>query len=181
MIKGIVEDSGFVWGKRSKQTLVGSHPDLEDVLTLALKKTVVDMAAYDGGRNEAEQREHVRNGKSDTMNSSHRYDSNKIFYACDIVPWINGTTSWKPEDYHRLMRSVFYAGHKLCVPLDWGGWWTGTSFGPDMPHVGLDKRFYPPGGAVSTYRSRHRAGYRWLVNVKTGKYESTKYYHNRQV
>lgn len=173
----LVENSGFKFGSRSKRVVEHAHPDLRDVLTLGLIKSVMDFAVYDGGRTEAEQAEHVRSGASDTMNSRHRIDPiNRIHFAVDLVPWINDDVSWNPEHYLPVMRALFYASAQLGVPLDWGGWWKGTSFGRDMPHVALHKKFYAPRTPVSTFRARHRAGHKWVTSPKTGRYVKTKFH-----
>lgn len=172
----LVTNSGHVFGARSENVIEFAHPDLGDLLRYALLRSAMDFTVYDGGRTLAQQREHVRNGKSDTLNSRHRIDDYRLHYAVDLVPYIDGAINWNPQYYLPVMRAIFHAANVLGVPVNWGGWWTGTSFGRDMPHVALDTRLYPHHGPVSTYRARHRAGHRWEADVKTGKYTHTTFH-----
>jgi peptidoglycan L-alanyl-D-glutamate endopeptidase CwlK len=120
-------------GTRSKQNLSGVHPDLVDVVKLAITITEQDFTVIEGIRNINRQRELVKAGKSTTMNSRHITG-----HAVDMVPW---PVDW--EDIKRfevVAEAMKLAAEELDVPIVWGGDW--KSF-YDAPHFELNRKSYP--------------------------------------
>lgn len=81
-------------GSKSRAELKGVHPDLVGVVERAIQITTQDFSVHDGLRTEAEQREYVRTGASQTMNSMHRTQADGFGHAVDLVPFINGKLRW---------------------------------------------------------------------------------------
>lgn len=167
----------FQFGAASNRNKREAHPDLITVLEWGIRRTVTDFTIYDGGRTLQTQQGHVDSGASMTLNSRHRFDEHRIFYAVDLAPWINGTIDWSPEKYIPIFNAIFEGAAHYGIPLDWGGWW--KSFKGDFNHIALDRKHYPKDFNVSTYQSRLDAGYKLITNPETGKYVRTEYYERK--
>lgn len=61
----------FIFGKASESNLIGVHPDLVKVVRRALEITPIDFKVIEGCRTVERQRELVKDGASQTMNSRH--------------------------------------------------------------------------------------------------------------
>ena len=145
----------FKLGNRSLQRLEGVHPDLVKVVEKAIELTSIDFTVLEGVRDIERQRELVRTGASQTLDSRHLTG-----HAVDIAPWVGGKVSWHWPHYFPMADSMLRACRELDIPLRWGGnWrvhdlrkWYGSSellnskykgrF-PDGPHFELTRKFYP--------------------------------------
>lgn len=112
------KDSGFVLSERSLKNLEGVNPTLVKVVKRAIQITNTDFAVIEGLRTKERQKELVRKGASKTMNSRHLTG-----HAVDIAPVIDGTISWKFEDYYPLVEAMRQAANELSVRIRWGGAW----------------------------------------------------------
>lgn len=121
----------FVLGAGSLKELTGVHPRLVDVVQRAIKISPVDFGVHDGLRTEAEQREYVKRGVSQTMNSMHRKQADGLGHAVDLVPYINGKLRWEWDPIYDIAAAVAQAlkdhneqcdGQKPLV-IRWGGCW----------------------------------------------------------
>ena len=119
-------------GTRSMQSLSGVHPDLVDVVKLAITITGVDFTVIEGIRNINRQRELYKAGKSTTMNSRHITG-----HAVDLAPW---PISWDWGEFYPIADAMKEAAEDLDISIDWGGDW--KSF-PDGPHFQLSRKDYP--------------------------------------
>jgi len=129
-------------GTRSLQNLSGVHPDLVSVVEKAIKITKVDFTVIEGVRNINRQRQLVKSGASQTMNSRHLTG-----HAVDIAPWpFNGDTDkdgvrniedW--DEYYPIADAMKEAAKELGIDLEWGGDW--KSF-KDGPHHQLSRKSY---------------------------------------
>ncbi|QUL77199.1 peptidoglycan hydrolase [Escherichia phage A73] len=126
---------GFVLGKRSIERLKGVHPDLVEVVKLAIKKSTIDFTVGEGLRTIETQRKYVAEGKSKTMNSRHLTG-----HAVDLWPLVNGSVTWDWKYYYPMAEAVKDAAKELNIPIEWGGDW--TSF-KDGPHFQLPHKLYP--------------------------------------
>lgn len=115
----------YKFGSRSKIRMEGLHPDLVAVLEIAIKRTPIDFTVLEGLRTEERQRELVRDGKSQTMNSRHLTG-----HAVDIAPLVNGQATWDWKYYNQLAPIMKQAAADLGVNLEWGGDWTSFKDGP---------------------------------------------------
>lgn len=118
---------------RSLSKLEGVHDDLVRVVTLAREKT--DFLVTEGLRTVERQKELVKNGKSQTMNSRHLYG-----YAVDLC---DCDGCYDVPDMQAIARAMKSAAAELDIPIKWGGDW--KSF-KDTPHFELDRRKYPDKG-----------------------------------
>lgn len=128
--------SKFVFSTRSEKNMQGVHPDLVKVTRRALELTDVDFMVIEGKRTEARQRQLVKNGASQTMNSRHLTG-----HAVDCAPLVNREIPWKDWSKFKLVAdAMLQAAKELGVDLEWGGNW--ISF-KDGPHFQLTHKSYP--------------------------------------
>lgn len=125
----------FVFSKRSRDNLIGVHPDLVKVMYKTLATSPIDFVVIEGMRSLARQKELFTTGKSQTMNSRHLQGK-----AVDFAAWIDGAISWELKYYTIISNWAKRAGHDLQVPIVWGGDWEHFK---DSDHIELDRRAYP--------------------------------------
>jgi len=126
----------FKLGKKSRRNLKGVHPDLINVVHLALSITKVDFMVFEGVRSLKKQRLYYKKGRTKTMDSYHLYG-----LAVDLIPYRCGKITWGDRKaFKEVARSMKVASKQLKVKVDWGyklwGW--------DMPHyqmTGMKKRY----------------------------------------
>lgn len=128
--------SKFKFSNRSEENLRGVHPDLVKVVRRALELTSIDFMVIEGKRTEARQRDLVKSGASQTMNSRHLTG-----HAVDCAPLVNREIPWKDWSKFKLVAdAMLRAGKELGIDVEWGGNW--TSF-KDGPHFQLSRKSYP--------------------------------------
>lgn len=127
--------SKFKLSKRSLSRLEGLHPDLVQVVMLAITLTEVDFGVTEGLRTVERQRVLKAAGASQTMNSRHITG-----HAVDLVAYIGAEISWDWPLYHKIADAMSRASKALSIPVVWGGNW--ESF-PDGPHFELSRSAYP--------------------------------------
>lgn len=125
----------FRFSQRSKDRLVGVHPDLVKVATRALELTPVDFGITEGVRSLETQKKYVAEGKSQTMKSRHLHG-----FAVDVVAYPKDKDTWNMKYYRMIADAFKQAGRELGVPVVCGVDW--VSF-KDGPHIELDKKVYP--------------------------------------
>ncbi len=109
----------YILGTRSRQKLQGVDPSLVEVVERAIQITAVDFAVTDGLRTIEQQREYVRTGASQTMNSRHLTG-----HAVDLVPFIGNTVRWELTLMCQIALAVRFAALELDVAIRWGGCWS---------------------------------------------------------
>ncbi len=115
--------SGFSFGPASRAELVGVHPKLIAFAEKTLALSPVDFSVHDGLRTEAEQREYVRTGVSQTMESMHRKQADNLGHAVDLVPVINGVKRWEWPPIYKIATAASIAATQLGLGIRWGGAW----------------------------------------------------------
>ncbi|MCB5320382.1 M15 family metallopeptidase, partial [Yersinia massiliensis] len=115
--------------------LIGVHPDLVKVVRRALEITPIDFKVIEGCRTVERQRELVKDGASQTMNSRHLTG-----HAVDIVPLPDGKVSWEWKYFYPMADAMKQAATELGITVEWGGNWTTFK---DGPHFQLPARQYP--------------------------------------
>lgn len=125
----------FYLSQRSKNNLVGVHPDLVAVVKLAIKRTPVDFVVTQGVRTMAEQRRLKAIGASRTLRSRHLTG-----HAVDVAALDGKEIRWDWPLYARIAQAFKAAADELDVPIVWGGDW--RSF-KDGPHFELSREVYP--------------------------------------
>lgn len=131
----------------SKKRLSHAHPDLQEVVSLAIKKTKVDFGVGETARSMTRQKALKDAGASKTMNSRHLLKTPKnnpelgeVAHAVDLYAWVDGRVSWDWPLYHQIAAAMFEAANELGIDLEWGGNW--KSF-KDGPHFELSWKSYP--------------------------------------
>lgn len=109
---------GFVLGSRSVQRLKGVHPDLVAVVKRAITLTSIDFTVLEGLRTVERQRELVRTGASQTMDSRHITG-----HAVDLGAFVAGQVQWEWALYPQIADAVRRAAIELGTPIRWGGGW----------------------------------------------------------
>lgn len=125
----------FRFSQRSKDRLVGVHPDLVKVATRALELTPVDFGITEGVRSLETQKKYVAEGKSQTMKSRHLHG-----FAVDVVAYPKDKDTWNMKYYRMIADAFKQAGRELGVPVVCGVDWVTFK---DGPHIELDKKVYP--------------------------------------
>ena len=113
----------FVLGAKSRAELVGVHPDFVRFVELTLRYSTQDFGVHDGLRSEAEQREYVRTGVSQTMDGKHLKQSDGWGHAGDLVPFINGKLRWEWPPIYVIAAAAKRAAAELNLRIRWGGCW----------------------------------------------------------
>ena len=126
--------SRFRFSRRSEEKLRTLQPHLVKVARLALRKSRVDFTIISGRRSLEEQRQLVKSGRSQTMNSRHIKGE-----ALDFVP-LDPTTGKGRFDRGLAVKfavAFMDAGQELAIPVRWGGIWHHFE---DIPHIELINR-----------------------------------------
>ena len=121
--------------RRSRDRLVGVHPDLVQVVEAAIARTPVDFRVTEGLRTPKRQAALVRAGASRTLNSRH-----VTGHAVDVCALVEGKVRWDWPLYPRIAGAFKAAALALDVPVIWGGDWPRLR---DGPHFELDRSRYP--------------------------------------
>ena len=122
-------------GQRSKDRLVGVHPDLRRVVERAIGESPLDFTVLEGLRTLERQKVLFAKGATKTMNSRHLTG-----HAVDLAPVIAGQVSWDWPLYDKLALVVFAAAKDEGVAISWGGNWKTFR---DGPHFELPWDRYP--------------------------------------
>jgi len=125
----------YTLSKKSRDRLVGVHPDLVKVVNRAIEITTCDFAILEGVRSLARQEQLVKAGASQTMKSRHLTG-----HAVDLGAYVAGSVRWDWPLYHKLAVAVKQAAAELQIPIEWGGDWTTFK---DGPHWQLPWKDYP--------------------------------------
>jgi peptidoglycan L-alanyl-D-glutamate endopeptidase CwlK len=108
----------FVLGQRSLQRLDGVHADLVKVIKRAISRSAVDFTVLEGRRSVERQRELVRSGASQTMDSRHITG-----HAVDLGAFVAGAVQWEWPLYPQIADAVRVSAIELGIPIRWGGGW----------------------------------------------------------
>ncbi|WP_419340685.1 M15 family metallopeptidase [Achromobacter sp. PD1] len=123
--------STFQLSQRSLDRLVGVHPDLAEIVQLAIQRTTVDFTVVEGVRTLERQREYVARGASQTMDSYHLPQADGLSHAVDLAPLIDGVIPWSNwQAFAGLAQVVKACATELGVPVEWGGDWKTLKDGP---------------------------------------------------
>lgn len=111
--------------KRSKERLIGVHPDLVRVVHRALQLSPIDFGITEGLRTKERQIQLKKAGASKTLNSRHLSG-----HAVDVVAYIGKDVRWDWPLYEQIATAFKQAAKELDVPIVWGGDWTTLRDGP---------------------------------------------------
>lgn len=119
----------------SRRRLKGVHPDLTAVVDKAISTVEIPVLVVEGKRTLARQKQLVRRGASQTMNSRHLSG-----HAVDLVAVDGRRLLWNRPHYEQISAAMKQAAAELEIDLEWGGDW--RSF-KDTPHYQLAWAKYP--------------------------------------
>ena len=131
--------STFKLSKRSIKKLEGVHPDLVEVVKLAITMTEYDFGVTCGVRTLEEQKELVATGKSTTMSSKHIPQKDGYSHAIDLSVFVNGTLVWEHKYFRKVIQAMMTAAIELGVQIKAGGLWRDFL---DSPHFELNSKYY---------------------------------------
>lgn len=101
------------------RNLDGVHPKLVSITKRALELTKVDFGVIEGLRTVERQRELVKSGASQTMNSKHLTG-----HAVDVLAYVNGKGLWEPWSLYEQINEAFQAAaREHRTKVTWGGSW----------------------------------------------------------
>lgn len=127
--------SEYKLSNRSRRRMRGLHPDLIDVVEMAIHLTEVDFTVLEGMRTPARQKELFDIGATTTLNSRHLTG-----HAVDLGAYVAGSIRWDWPLYYKIADAMKKAAGMLHVDLEWGGDWTTFK---DGPHFQLSWDKYP--------------------------------------
>ncbi len=141
----------YSFGTKSRERLVGVHPDIVKVAHQAITSTTVDSCILEGVRTMERQRLLFQAGASQTLNSRHllalprddhlHFNLGPVGHALDIGAWVDHMVRWDWPLYYMLANAMKMAAMEVGIPIEWGGDWT-TSF-KDGPHYQLPRKTHP--------------------------------------
>jgi peptidoglycan L-alanyl-D-glutamate endopeptidase CwlK len=105
------------------------------VVREAIKITDIDFKVIEGCRTLARQKELVKIGASQTMNSRHLTG-----HAVDLAALYGSKVAWDWPLYYVLGDCVKEAARRVSIPIEWGGDW---KLFKDGPHFQLPWKEYP--------------------------------------
>lgn len=115
----------YKFSNRSLNNLKGVDTKLVNLMTEVLKKSPYDFGITEGIRTLEKQREYVRTGKSQTMNSYHLNGR-----AVDIVVYKDGKVTWDLKYYKEIADIVKETAVEKGLKITWGGDWKTLVDGP---------------------------------------------------
>lgn len=127
-------------GARSKERLIGVHPDLVKVVERAILITAVDFTVLEGVRTPERQKILVAAGASRTLNSRHIPGADGYGKAVDLGAWVDNQVDWSWPLYGKIADAMKTAAKQLNIPIEWGGDWKTFR---DGPHWQLPWKDYP--------------------------------------
>ena len=135
----------FNLSKRSKERLMGVHPDLIAVVERAIELTDVDFGVTCGVRTIEEQEANVAAGRSQTMRSKHLPQEDGYSQAVDVVAYVGPDVSWELNLYDDICDAFKTAAEEVGCSIKWGAAWSegdirtypGTSEDAMMAYVDL--------------------------------------------
>jgi len=116
---------GFKFGTKSLSKLEGVHPDLVEIMKLAVSKSTIDFGISEGVRSKSRQALLVKSGASTTMNSKHIIQESTGFsHAVDMYTIVDGRACWELDTYALAGEAIVKSAKKLGINnLSWGACW----------------------------------------------------------
>lgn len=124
--------SNYKLSKTSLNNIREIHPELQDVVKLAIQITKVDFGIPStGGYRTAEtQHQLYLDGKSQ-LDGYERKSNHQTGNAVDVFAYVDGNASWDEHHLAMVACAMLEAASRLGVNLRWGGLWENFV---DMPH-----------------------------------------------
>lgn len=123
--------------QRSKRHLDGVHPELVDVVKMAIQLTKVDFGIpASGGYRTAEQQNALFQAGKSQLDGYDKKSKHQSGLAVDVFAYVDGKASYDVGDLAQVAAAMLEAGHRLGVELRWGGLWKGFVDGAHFELVG---------------------------------------------
>jgi peptidoglycan L-alanyl-D-glutamate endopeptidase CwlK len=115
----------YSFGKTSLANLTHVHPTLVELATFAIGISTQDFSIAEGCRTLAEEKKHVADGTSKTLNSMHIIQSDGFGHAVDLVPYVDGKLDWDWNHIYPIVQAVRAAADHFGIApkIRWGGCW----------------------------------------------------------
>ena len=113
-------------GKNSRKELATCTDNIQRVLNAAISLGLMDFSVVEGARPQYEQDRYFKLGKSKVQwpNSKHNViKEGELSKAADVVPWINGKSSYRKSHCCYLAGLIISIGMSMGIRLRWGGNW----------------------------------------------------------
>jgi len=110
--------NNFKLSEFSLENLSGVVKPLRALLYIGIDRTPIDFAVLAGVKTIETQRENVKSGASQTMNSKH-LDGR----AVDLRAYKQGKGTWEPDVYYELLDCLIEIATNVELPIRWGGAW----------------------------------------------------------
>jgi len=136
----------YKFGERSKNNMIGVHPDLVAVMEAAIKDSPVDFTIIEGVRTQEIQQKLYAKGRTAPgvivtnadgirAKSSHQVKDDGYGYAVDLYPYYNGNVQVNDVARLRLIAAhIKNVANKMKIKIIWGGDWITIK---DYPHFEL--------------------------------------------
>lgn len=122
----------FHLSKSSLRNLDGVHPEMVDVVKLAIQLTKVDFGIPStGGYRTAEMQNKLFLDKKSNADGYEKKSRHQSGQAVDVYAYVDGKASWEPEHLSMIACAMLEAAIRLDVNMRWGGLWKTFI---DMPH-----------------------------------------------
>lgn len=136
------KNRNFKFGKKSKEKLLGVHPDLVLVCNEAIKISPIDFAIVQGVRTQEYQdmlyaQGRTAPGKKVTWTRNSRHIGG---FAIDFAAVVDSKISWDERHYPVIADAFKEAARRVSVPIEWGGDWKSKK---DWGHIELPSSKYP--------------------------------------
>ena len=129
----------YKFSKKSLGNLAGCEPGLIEITNNALKKGYIDFGISCGLRTLDKQKEYVRTGRSQTLDSLHLEQKDGFSHAVDLF-WYDSqgidvfTLESKKlasaqqiiDGWNQLAKAMFASAMELGIVIEWGGFWKGS-------------------------------------------------------
>ena len=116
----------FRLSNRSLSRLEGVHPDLVDIVKLAITKSACDFGVSCGVRDMETQKRLVKEGRSQTHRSKHLLQDDGFSHAVDLIAYDGaGDICWEHSQYVKVADAMIESAKELGnkIKLGWGNCW----------------------------------------------------------
>lgn len=139
----------MIFGKRSKDNLVGVHPDLVRLMEAAIINSPIDFTITEGVRTAAEQKVLYAQGRTTKgpivttkdgvkNKSNHQTKADGFGHAVDLYPYVDGKVQVVDKDtvanLKKIATHIKKVATSMRIGITWGGDWK-TPYDP--PHFEL--------------------------------------------
>lgn len=132
----------YSFSQNSLKRLSTAHPDLQEIMEEAIRRTPIDFGISHGHRTPQEQLQLFLHGRLDNeqivtyrdgYNKKSKHNE-KPSHAVDVYAFVNGRASWEETHLREIASVVKAVAREKGIAIAWGGDWTRFK---DLPHFEL--------------------------------------------